>query len=70
MSLRMLVLRYAAFALLATIANLAAQRAVLWWDASSIGFVLALLAGTAVGLVLKYLLDKRWIFHDCVNPLT
>ena len=64
MSLRTLILRYAAFAVLATIANLAAQRAVLWWDASSLGFVLALLTGTAVGLVLKYLLDKRWIFHD------
>lgn len=69
MSLRTLVLRYATFAVLATLANLAAQRAVLWWDASSRGFVLALLAGTAVGLVLKYLLDKRWIFHDTAGGL-
>lgn len=28
------------------------------------GFVIALFVGTLVGLVLKYLLDKRWIFAD------
>lgn len=60
--LRSLVVRYAAFAVCATIANLAAQRAVLAWDASALGFALAVLAGTAVGLVVKYLLDRRWIF--------
>lgn len=27
-------------------------------------FLLALVSGTAVGLVVKYLLDKRWIFQD------
>lgn len=64
MTLRALVLRYAAFALLATVANLAAQRLVLAVDPSGRGYVLAVLAGTAVGLVLKYLLDKRWIFGD------
>jgi putative flippase GtrA len=30
----------------------------------SSGLVLALVVGTAVGLVVKYLLDKRWIFGD------
>lgn len=64
MSLRALILRYAAFAVLATLANLGTQRAVLALDASARGFALAVVAGTAVGLVLKYILDKRWIFFD------
>jgi putative flippase GtrA len=40
-TLQALVLRYAAFAVTATVG-----------------------AGTIVGLAIKYLLDKRWIFHD------
>lgn len=59
-----LVFRYAAFAVLATLANLAAQRLVLAEIAGDVGFALAVAAGTAAGLVLKYLLDKRWIFYD------
>lgn len=69
---RALVLRYAAFAVLATLANLGTQRLVLAAEAAPSGaatataggFALAVLAGTAVGLVVKYLLDKRWIFAD------
>lgn len=67
MSLPSLILRYAFFALLATAANLGTQRAVLALDGSARGFALAVLAGTAVGLVLKYLLDKRWIFFDTAS---
>lgn len=59
-----LVLRYGAFAVLATIANLAAQRGVLAITKGPYGFMLAVLVGTGVGLVLKYALDKRWIFLD------
>lgn len=56
-----LVLRYAAFAVLATLVNLAVQRGVLAvWPV----LVVALVAGTAAGLVVKYLLDKVWIFED------
>lgn len=57
-----LIIRYAGFAVLATLANLGAQRFVLWLDEG--WFAPAVLTGTAVGLVLKYGLDKRWIFHD------
>jgi putative flippase GtrA len=63
-SLQVLIIRYVAFAILAITANLAIQRAVLTIDNSAFGFALALLMGTAVGLIVKYLLDKRWIFYD------
>ena len=53
-----------AFAVLATVANLAAQRVVLKAVDANFSFALAVFVGTAVGLVLKYALDKRWIFYD------
>ena len=59
-----LILRYAAFAGLATLANLGAQRAVLAFGEGGGLFALAVALGTLVGLVVKYLLDKRWIFFD------
>ena len=64
MTLQTLVLRYTAFAVLATFANLAAQRGVLQFGDSGAHFTAAVGAGTVVGLVIKYILDKRWIFHD------
>lgn len=57
-----IALRYLIFAVIATIANLGVQRLVL--TGGDGWFVWAVLAGTAVGLVVKYLLDKRWIFFD------
>jgi len=68
-SLGTLVFRYAAFAVIATIANLGTQRLVLAWDESAVGFALAVFMGTLVGLVIKYLLDKRWIFADVSTGL-
>lgn len=97
---REIALRYAGFAILAMLCNLAVQRLVLaalrrgetvvfgwapdtldWllhdvlevvragggWRAELGGpmaLTLAIAFGTGAGLVLKYLLDKRWIFHD------
>jgi putative flippase GtrA len=69
MSLPTLILRYSAFAVLATIANLGTQRMVLAVGHAPGIFPAALLAGTASGLVVKYLLDKRWIFHDHASGL-
>lgn len=65
MSTTSLVLRYAAFAVLAVLVNLAVQRLVLG-DAvvTPLRFTLALGFGTLAGLVVKYILDKRWIFND------
>lgn len=59
-----LVLRYSAFAVVATLANLGAQRVVLGMTDRSFALALAIFVGTGVGLVVKYLLDKRWIFFD------
>lgn len=55
---------YALFAVVATLMNLGTQRIVLSAGQGKLVFALAILAGTAVGLVVKYLLDKRWIFAD------
>ena len=59
-----LVTRYSAFALVATLVNLATQRVVLSFGEEAAVFVLAVFLGTLTGLVLKYVLDKRWIFDD------
>ncbi|MDJ0629731.1 MAG: GtrA family protein [Rhodobacter sp.] len=69
MSLSALVLRYSFFAILATLANLGAQRLVLSTGADTTRYILAVGAGTLVGLVVKYLLDKRWIFFDAETGL-
>jgi putative flippase GtrA len=59
-----LIIRYSAFAALATLANLLTQRLVLSIAEGEQGFAFAVISGTAVGLLLKYVLDKRWIFFD------
>jgi len=62
--LRVLILRYAVFAIIATIANLGVQRLVLTQSGDGVTFALAVGAGTLAGLIIKYALDKRWIFYD------
>lgn len=59
-----LAVRYGFFAVLSTVANLAAQRASLWLHDGMFSLFLALCVGTGVGLVVKYVLDKYWIFGD------
>lgn len=64
MKLSSLVIRYAAFAGIATAANLVAQRLTLEATNHPSRLGLALAMGTIVGLIVKYALDKRWIFAD------
>ena len=64
-----LIWRYSAFAVLATLANLGAQRVVLMLGETSLYFATAVVVGTALGLVVKYVLDKRWIFADMSTGL-
>lgn len=60
-----LVLRYAVFAAIATMVNLATQHAALALAGRPpTGLAMAMAAGTGAGLTAKYLLDKRWIFAD------
>lgn len=58
------VSRYIAFAGIATAVNLLVQRAVLLGGETAVWFVGAMGCGTLAGLVVKYILDKRWIFYD------
>lgn len=62
LTFRQLVIRYAVFAVIATFANLAVQRLVL--EGNEGWYVPALMAGTLVGLVVKFILDKQWVFFD------
>lgn len=64
MTARKLVFRYVLFAILATLANLSAQRVMIMLDDTEIGFIKALALGTLMGLILKYVLDKIWIYED------
>ena len=52
---------------MATVANLAAQRLVLKTVTADFRLALAIGVGTIVGLILKYILDKRWIFFDTTS---
>ena len=59
----MRLVRYVVFAVIATLANLATQEVVIRL-APVAPLTLSILAGTVAGFVLKYLLDKRWVFDD------
>ncbi len=54
---------YVVFAVIATCANIASQEAALRIYDGDFSLPLALAVGTAVGLVVKYVLDKRYIFR-------
>jgi len=59
-----LLLRYSAFAIIAIISNLLVQRTILLLGDSGLYFAVAVALGTIVGLVVKFFLDKKWIFYD------
>jgi putative flippase GtrA len=56
-------LRYVLFAVLAGVANLLAQAATAK-ALPMLPLMAAILVGTIVGFVVKYVLDKKWIFQD------
>ncbi len=59
----MMFVRYVLFAVVATLANLITQEAVIRF-APVAPLTLSILMGTAAGFVLKYGLDKKWVFED------
>lgn len=64
MTLPVLILRYGLFAAIATVANLGVQRLVMRLGDETLVFLAAVFLGTLVGLIIKYVLDKKWIFYD------
>lgn len=57
-----LAVLYCVFAAIATAANIGAQALVIWVYKGQYAVALSILAGTAVGLPIKYVLEKRHIF--------
>ncbi len=58
----MLAFRYTLFAALSTVANLLVQVVSFWLYSGAASLYVAMIAGTFSGLVLKYILDKKYIF--------
>ena len=61
------VLLYSLFAIISTIINLITQRLILLISTNNLFFFLALFIGTLNGLILKFYLDKKWIFSNTVK---
>jgi putative flippase GtrA len=58
-----LVFLYSVFAAVATLANIGAQDVTTRIYDGPLHILLSVCVGTGVGLVVKYLLDKKWIFR-------
>jgi putative flippase GtrA len=58
-----IAINYTIFALLATVANISSQDISLRLYGGVHSVVASVLVGTAVGLVVKYVLDKKYIFQ-------
>ena len=54
---------YTGFALLSTIINIGSQMLTIWAYAGPYSVELSILVGTATGLPLRYLLEKKYIFE-------
>lgn len=65
-----LTVKYAIFALIATGANIASQDAVVRVYSGPFYVTISIICGTLVGLLLKYILDKRYIFRFRANNLS
>lgn len=64
-----LLFSYSLFAIIAIAANLLSQELALVLYAGPYELALAIASGTAAGLVLKYLLDRKYIFRADTKPL-
>ena len=58
-----LAINYAIFALIATAANIGAQDLVIRTYSGAFDILASVIVGTGVGLVVKYILDKLYIFR-------
>jgi len=64
-----IALLYGLFAILSIVANLLAQDVTLRVYHQEYRIALSVIVGTAVGLVIKYILDKKFIFRFSANNL-
>jgi hypothetical protein len=62
------VVLYILFAVIATVVNIGTQEAVLQL-APFVALNLSIIAGTGTGFLVKYWLDKNWIFYDVASGL-
>ncbi len=60
----MMIFRYIIFCIIAMLVNLGAQRVVLMLGSELPILVVAIAIGTLAGLLLKFVLDKQWIFDQ------
>lgn len=58
-----LAIKYAIFAFIATVANIGAQDVVVRSYGGPFDLAASIAVGTGVGLIVKYVLDKRFIFY-------
>ena len=58
-----LTIKYVIFALIATAVNIGAQDIVIRNYIGAFDVLISVVVGTGVGLVVKYILDKRYIFR-------
>lgn len=61
-SIARIAVLYAVFAAIATAVNIGCQALVIWLYKGSFAVPLSILVGTAAGLPIKYVLEKRHIF--------
>jgi putative flippase GtrA len=59
-----LLLRYGTFAIIAIMANIGSQILCLWIYAGMAAIPLSIAVGTGVGLVVKFVFDRLWIFQN------
>ena len=64
-----LVVLYGGFAALGTAINIGAQDLVVRFYRGPLGLVVSLAFGTVAGLLVKYALDKRYVFRDAVRAV-
>lgn len=58
-----IALRYTFFAIIATVANIGCQDLAIRLYQGSYAITMSILIGTLAGLVVKYVLDKKYIFY-------
>jgi putative flippase GtrA len=62
-----LTIKYALFAVIATAVNLLTQRLLDQLYSGPLSYLISLFAGTLAGLIVKYILDKKYIFNYIVK---